>query len=82
MSVGDRQHALAVGDVVDRAGDRGHAAERPRSLARQLRPGGRADGLDASDLRLVPGQGRDLRRVAANDGDVEVVEQFRAVSVR
>ena len=66
---------LAVGDVVDRARDRGDDAERARRLAREL--GGvrdRADRLDAAHLGLDADERRDLARVAAQHRDVDLVE--------
>ena len=76
MTVRDRDDRIAVGDVVDRAGDGGDEPERPRGLAREL--GGlaaRGDRLDAANLRLDADERRDLGRVAAQDRDVDVVEE-------
>ena len=67
--------ALAVGDVVDRAGDGRDDAERPRGLARELgRVAAGADRLDAAHLGLDADERRDLAGVPAQDGDVDVVE--------
>ena len=66
MAVRDRDDALAVGDVVDRPGDRRDEAERARRLARKL--GGiaaAADRLDAAHLGLDADERRHLAGVAA-----------------
>jgi hypothetical protein len=75
VAVGHRVDGLAVRDVIDRAGDRGHGAKRPRRLSSQLRAATVAYCLDATDLRLPAGERGDLGRVAADDGDLELVEQ-------
>ena len=72
MAVRDGRSALAVGDVVDGAGDGRDDAERTRRLARELgRIAAGADRLDAAHLRLDADERRDLARVPAQHGDVD-----------
>ena len=75
MTVRDGDDPLAVRDVVDRPGDRRDEPELPRGPARErrrLEPG--RHRLDAAHLRLRPDERRDLALVAAEDGDVDLVE--------
>ena len=75
VAVRDREHALAVGDVVDRAGHGSDDAER-RAASRGSSAGvaAGADRLDAAHLGLDADERRDLARVAAQDGHVDLVE--------
>ena len=75
VPVRDRGGAIAVGDVVDRAGDGRDDAERPRGCAGEL--GGiaaAADRLDPAHLGLDPDERRDLAGVPAQDRHVDDVE--------
>ena len=75
MPVRDRDHALAVGDVVDRPGHRRDDAERARRLARELgRIAAGRDRLDAAHLGLDADERRHLAGVAAQHGHVDLVE--------
>src|SRR6185436_16767624 len=76
ITVCDPNGLFAVGDLVDRAGDRGDCAELLRRGPRELCGGvARADRFDASDLGLAAGERRDLGCVAAHDRDVDLFEQ-------
>ena len=75
VTVRDRRVSLTVRDVVDGSGDRGDDAERPRRLLGELgRIAATADRLDPAHLGVDADERRDLACVAAQDGDVDVVE--------
>ena len=83
MAVLDADHGLAVGDVIDRAGDRSDDAELPRDLARELGGiGAGGDRLDTAHLGFDPDERRDLAGVAAGTVTRTSAKIRFAVSVR
>ncbi len=75
MSIGDAEHALAVGDVIDRPGHRCDHAEPLRGLARELgRCEAGADRLDAAHLGRRADQRCHFTRIATQHGDVDGLE--------
>ena len=75
MAVGHRERAPPIGHVIDRPCDGCDHAEGNGSAGRELRTfGSGAERLDSADLRLDSGEHCRLRSVAADDRDVDSVE--------
>ncbi len=75
MAVRDREHAVAVGDVVDGARHRSDEAERPGASRRAPRAPSRCS-IDSTPRTsaATPSERRHLAGVAAQHGDVDLLE--------